>query len=119
MTNKENRLDRKQKVSYICKERFSTDTDNKKYHKVRGHCHYPGKYRDPAHNICNLRCKTPKETSVVFYNDSMYDYHFIIKELAEEFKGQFECLGENTEKYVTFLVPIKKNYIMVKELHTN
>ena len=30
------------------------------------------------------------------------------KELAEEFKGQFECLGENTEKYITFLVPIKK-----------
>ena len=37
-----------------------------------------------------------------------YDYHFIIKELAEEFKGQFECLGENTEKYITFSIPIKK-----------
>ena len=29
------------------------------------------------------------------------------KELAKEFKGQFECLGENTEKYITFSVPIK------------
>ena len=29
-------------------------------------------------------------------------------QLAEEFKGQFECLGENTEKYITFSVPIKK-----------
>ena len=28
--------------------------------------------------------------------------------MAEEFKGQVECLGENTEKYVTFLIPIKK-----------
>ena len=27
------------------------------------------------------------------------DYHFIIKELAEEFKEHFTCLGENTEKY--------------------
>ena len=35
-------------------------------------------------------------------------FHFIIKELAEEFKGQFECLGENTEKYITFSVAIKK-----------
>ena len=26
----------------------------------------------------------------------------------EEFKGQFEYLGENTEKYITFSVPIKK-----------
>ena len=33
-----------------------------------------------------------------------------MKELAEEFKGQFECLGENTEKYITFSVPIKKEH---------
>ena len=45
---------------------------------------------------------------MVFHNGSTYDYHFIIKELAEEFEGQFECLGENTEKYITFSVPIKK-----------
>ena len=37
-----------------------------------------------------------------------YDYHFIIKVLAEEFKGQFECLGEDTEKCITFSIPIKK-----------
>ena len=41
------------------------------------------------------------------HNGSKYDYHFIIRELAEEFKGQFECLGENTEKYIIFSVPIK------------
>ena len=28
--------------------------------------------------------------------------------LADEFDRQFECLGENTEKYITFSVPIKK-----------
>ena len=49
-----------------------------------------------------------KEIPVVFYNGSTYDYHFIIKELAKEFEGEFECLGENTEKYITFSVPIKK-----------
>ena len=36
---------------------------------------------------------------IVFYNESNYDYHFIIKDLAEEFKKQLTCLGENTEKY--------------------
>ena len=61
-----------------------------------------------AHSICNLRYKTPKEIPVVFHNGSTYDYHFIIKQLAKEFDGQFECLGENTEKYITFSVPIKK-----------
>ena len=35
-------------------------------------------------------------------------YHFIIKELAKEFEDKFDCLGENTEKYITFSVPIKE-----------
>ena len=42
------------------------------------------------------------------HDGSTYDYPFIIKELAEEFEGEFECLDENTEKYILFLVPIKK-----------
>ena len=32
----------------------------------------------------------------------------MIKQLAREFDGQLECLGENTEKYITFSVTIKK-----------
>ena len=28
---------------------------------------------------------------IVFYNGSNYDYHFIIKELAEEFEKLFTC----------------------------
>ena len=67
-----------------------------------------GKYSGAAHNICNLRYKVPKEIPIVFHNGSTYDYHFIIKELVKEFEGNFECLCKNTEKYVTFLVPIKK-----------
>ena len=51
---------------------------------------------------------TPREIPVVFHNGSSYDYHFIIKGLAEESDGDFECLGENKEKYRTFSVPIKK-----------
>ena len=44
----------------------------------------------------------------LYRKTSTYDYHFIIKNLAEEFEGEFECLGENTEKYITFSIPIKK-----------
>ena len=44
----------------------------------------------------------------MIYNGSTYDYHFITKELAKEFEGQFRFLGENKEKYLTFSVPIKK-----------
>ena len=94
---------------FICEKGFSTDDDdNKKYHNVKDHCHYSAKYRGAAHNICNLRYKAPKEIAVVFHNGCTYDHNFIIKELAEEFEGQFECLRENTEKCFTFSVPIKK-----------
>ena len=66
------------------------------------HCHYTGKFRGTAHNICNLRYKAPKAIPISFHNGSAYDYHFIIKQLAKEFDGQFEYLGENTEKCITF-----------------
>ena len=42
-----------------------------------------GKYRGAAHDICNLRYKTPKELPVVFHISSTYDYYFIINELAK------------------------------------
>ena len=117
LTDEETKSYEKQKVCYICEKEFSTD---EKYCKVRDHCHYTGKFRGAAHSICNLRYKTPKEIPVVFHNGSTYDYHFIIKQLAIEFKGEFECLGENTKKYITFSVPIKKkNMIIIKQLHTD
>ena len=43
----------------------------------------------------------------MFYNGGNYDRHFRTKELAEELKDQFECPGENTEKYKNFPVPVK------------
>ena len=96
----------KQKICYICEKEFNNN--DKKNYKVRDHCHYTGKYRGAVHNICNLRYKVPKEISIVFHNGSTYDYQFIIKELVKEFEGNFECLCENTEKYITFSVPLKK-----------
>ena len=119
LTNKEIKSNEKQKVCHICKKKnVSYDKNNK---KVRDHCHYTVKFRGAAHSECNLRYKVPKETSVVFHNGSTYDYHFIIKQLAEEFEGEFKYLGENTEKYITFSVLLKKendngkkNHIQIK-----
>ena len=51
----------------------------------------------------------PNEIPVVFHNGSNYDYHFFLTELANKFGRQFEFLGENTEKYKTFSVPIEKD----------
>ena len=82
----------------------------KLYKKVRDHCRFTGKFRGAAHNICNLNYKVPQEIPVKTHNGSKYYYHFIIKELAEEFKGEFEWLGKNTENYNSFPVPVKKEH---------
>ena len=67
-----------------------------------------GKFRGASHSIYNLKHKRPKEIPVAFHNGSTYDDHFIINNVAKEFYGQLECLGENTKKYITISVPISK-----------
>ena len=89
---------------------------NKKCCKVRNHYHYAGECRGTAHNKCNLKYSVPKIIPIIFHNGSDYDYHFIIKELVEEFRKQFICLGEKMEKYITFTVPIEKE---VKRIDKN
>ena len=46
----------------------------------------------------------PHQIPVVFRSN--YEYHFIITELENRFKGKLECHGENTEKYKTFSDPV-------------
>ena len=107
LTDDEKKSYENQKVCYICQKEFCT---NNEYYKVKDHCHYTGKFKGADHSICNLRYKIPREIVVVFHNRSTYDYHFMIKQIAKEFKGYFDCLGENTEKYSTFSAPIYKKY---------
>ena len=106
LTDEENKFYENQKFCCICKKRFKKD--NK---KVRDLCHFTGKYIGAAHNKCNMNYKISRNIPVVFHNGSTYDYHFIIKELAKEFEGEFECSEENTEKYMTFSVQINKEII--------
>ena len=60
-----------------------------------------------------------KIQSAVFHIGSIYDYHFTIRQLVQEFKGQFDCLGENTKKYITFSAPIKKEVVNGKKENDN
>ena len=50
----------------------------------------------------------PNEIPVVFHNASNYDYHLIIRELANTFQGQFKCLVENTKNCKRFSIPTEK-----------
>ena len=74
-------------ICYICKEKFENKyLKDKKYRKVRDHCHYTGEDRGGAHSICNLKYNAPKKIPIVFHNESNYGYYFNTKELAEELK---------------------------------
>ena len=98
LTKEELKLYQNAKVCYISGKRILKNTKDKNYWKVRDHCHCTGKYRGAAHSICNLKFNVLNEIPVVFHNGSNYDHDFIIKELANKFEGQLECLGENKEK---------------------
>ena len=55
-----------------------------------------------------LQYSVPKKNPITFHHESNYDYHLIIKALEEEFFLKITCLGENTDKYITFTVPIEE-----------
>ena len=38
---------------YLRKKLLTEFVKDKIYRKARDHCHYTGKYRDPARSICN------------------------------------------------------------------
>ena len=99
LTNEQEESYENAKIRYICKKIFRHKYSNDKtYHEVRNHRHYTGKYRGAGPIICNLKYSKLKEISVIFHNKLNYDYYFIIKELAKEFEGYVNCLGENTKK---------------------
>ena len=85
---------------------------------VNDHCHDTRKFRGATHSKCNLNYKVPKDIPRIIQNAS-YDTHFIINQLTEEFKGELNCIGENMEKYITFLYQLRKNVMTTKQLHIN
>ena len=63
------------------------------------------KFRGAAHSKCNLNYKL--EIPIIIHNAS-YGTHFMLHQLAIEFKGELNCIGDNMEKYITFSAPIKE-----------
>ena len=110
LTDDENKSYEEQEACHICKWKFCADENDEIYknrRKVDDHCHYIGKFRGAAHSDCNLKYKVPNNIPIVIHNAS-YDNHFIINQLAKEFKNELDCIGKNMEKFVTFSAPIKK-----------
>ena len=100
LTSAEKKEYAKSKTCHICLKPFKSDNP-----KVRDHCHYTGKYRGPAHRICNLNFKIPPYIPVIFHNLSGYDAHLFIKELGKE-TNEFGVIAKNREDYIIFSVGV-------------
>ena len=74
-------------------------------HKVRDHCHLTGKYRGPAHKICNnnVRQEQSNFIPIIFHNFSNYDCHMVFKNLVdkENDKVEFEIIPKKNENYIS------------------
>ena len=102
LTDEENKSYEKQEICHICKKKFCLDENvenedngnevDENFKQVKDHCHYTGKFRGAAHSICHLRYKFHKNIPIVIHNAS-YDTHFIINQLAKEFKEKLDCIG--------------------------
>ena len=100
---------------HICGEKY-TDKDV----RVRDHCHITGKFRDSAHQECNLKLRIKPENlkiPVTFHNLRGYDSHFIMQQIGEiakkhgytNKKGEKQDLNinaipNNMEKYMAFML---------------
>ena len=83
---------------WIC-QRDYTEKDKK---KVRGHCHFTGKYRGAAHQKCNALFRKPKFVPVKFHNLSGYGSHLFVKNLNTMGEGDINCTPNTEEKYISF-----------------
>ena len=61
-------------ICRLCEKEIISD-------KVRDHCHLTGKYRGPAHSICNINVTQDKSNIIPlkFHNFIIYDCHLFFK----------------------------------------
>ena len=88
LTQEQQELYENVQICYICKRIENKYVKDKNYCEARDHSYCRTEYRDAAHGICNLKYSVPEKIPIALHSGSKYDYHFIIKELAEESEKQ-------------------------------
>ena len=90
-------------VCHICRDELKDN--HKKGHKVRDHCHFTGKFRGAAHNVCNLKFRVVKKIPVFFHNLAGYDSHLIFKSLNQvEGISEPKVIAKAMENFITFSI---------------
>ena len=81
---------------WICKKLIDHDDE-----KVRDNCHVIGKFKDPAHWICNTNLQLTKKVPVIFHNLRGYGSHLGFNELSK-FDVKTDVIPNRIEKYKAF-----------------
>ena len=97
MTNEDEEIyNNNSHIFWICKEELNTD-------KVRDHCHVTRKFREAAHDKCNINLRLPKKLPIIFHNLQGYDRHIIFKEL-NNFDVDIAVIPKGIDKYMSIIV---------------
>ena len=82
----------------MCEKKIESD-------KVRDHCHLTGKYKSPAHSVCNINVTQDKSNIIpfLFHNFSNYDCHLFLKKLVDKKidKVNFDKIPQTNEEYIS------------------
>ena len=78
ITQEDNEKFENNNICRFCEKNIESD-------KVRDHCHSTGKYRGPAHNICNINVSQQQSIIIayIFHNFSNYECHRFFKRLVD------------------------------------
>ena len=96
MTSEDEEICNNSHKCWICKQELNTN-------KVRDHCHVTGKFRDTAHNKCNLKLRIHRKLPIIFHNLKGYDGHMIFKEL-NNFDVDVAVIAKGIDKYMSIIV---------------
>jgi hypothetical protein len=98
---------------HLCSKQIYPDS-NWMYRKVRDHCHFTGKYRGAAHNICNLKARKPDFVPTLFHNLEGYDEHLFLTSLAVNGEN-VTSIPLNEEKHKSLSKEILRYHVPGKE----
>ena len=83
-------------ICRFCEKNIESD-------KTRDHCNLTGKYRGPAHDICNINVTQDQSNFIpfIFNNCSNYDCHMFFKTLVDKKndKVKFDTFPKTNEEY--------------------
>ena len=96
LTTEEKELYEKCTICHICEKPIS----NFEF-KCKDHDHNTGKFLGAAHQVCNLHRQRQSLINVYIHNGSKYDFHLLIKALANPKVKNLNVLPFNSEQFRT------------------